>query len=28
MAVLGLLKDRTMHGYELKKELTATLGQF
>ncbi|HEU5002924.1 MAG TPA: PadR family transcriptional regulator [Actinomycetota bacterium] len=28
MAVLGLLKDRSMHGYELKKELTATLGQF
>jgi len=28
MAVLGLLKDRTMHGYELKKELGATLGQF
>ena len=28
MAVLGLLKERTMHGYELKKELTATLGQF
>lgn len=27
-AVLGLLKDRSMHGYELKKELTATLGQF
>lgn len=28
MAVLGLLKDRSMHGYELKKELTAQLGQF
>ena len=28
MAVLGLLKDRSMHGYELKKELAATLGQF
>jgi DNA-binding PadR family transcriptional regulator len=28
MAILGLLKDRTMHGYELKKELTAQLGQF
>lgn len=28
MAVLGLLKDRAMHGYELKKELTAQLGQF
>ena len=28
MAVLGLLKERTMHGYELKKELTAQLGQF
>jgi DNA-binding PadR family transcriptional regulator len=27
-AVLGLLKDRAMHGYELKKELTAQLGQF
>ncbi|MGH2708877.1 MAG: PadR family transcriptional regulator [Actinomycetota bacterium] len=27
-AVLGLLKERTMHGYELKKELTAKLGQF
>jgi DNA-binding PadR family transcriptional regulator len=27
MAILGLLKDRTMHGYELKKELTAQLGQ-
>lgn len=28
LAVLGLLKDRPMHGYELKKELSATLGQF
>lgn len=28
MAVLGLLKDKSMHGYELKKELTAGLGQF
>ncbi|MEX2588385.1 MAG: PadR family transcriptional regulator [Actinomycetota bacterium] len=28
MAILGLLKDREMHGYELKKELTAQLGQF
>lgn len=28
MAILGLLKDRSMHGYELKKELTAQLGQF
>jgi len=28
MAILGLLKDRAMHGYELKKELTAQLGQF
>lgn len=28
VAVLGLLKDRPMHGYELKKELTAQLGQF
>lgn len=28
MAVLGLLKEeRTMHGYQLKKELTAQLGQ-
>jgi DNA-binding PadR family transcriptional regulator len=27
MAILGLLKDRAMHGYELKKELTAQLGQ-
>ncbi|MEO7804095.1 MAG: PadR family transcriptional regulator [Actinomycetota bacterium] len=26
-AILGLLKDRSMHGYELKKELTAQLGQ-
>ncbi|HEX2053691.1 MAG TPA: PadR family transcriptional regulator [Actinomycetota bacterium] len=28
MAILGLLKGRAMHGYELKKELTAQLGQF
>jgi DNA-binding PadR family transcriptional regulator len=28
MAILGLLKDRAMHGYELRKELTAQLGQF
>lgn len=28
LAVLGLLKDRAMHGYEIKKELTAQLGQF
>lgn len=28
MAVLGLLKDKSMHGYELKKELTTQLGQF
>ncbi|MGH2809283.1 MAG: PadR family transcriptional regulator [Actinomycetota bacterium] len=28
MALLGLLKERSMHGYELKKELTAQLGQF
>ena len=28
MAVLGLLKDRAMHGYELRKELTSQLGQF
>ncbi|MGH7425868.1 MAG: PadR family transcriptional regulator, partial [Candidatus Methylomirabilales bacterium] len=28
MAILGLLKERAMHGYELKKELTAKLGQF
>ncbi len=28
MAILGLLKDRAMHGYEIKKELTAQLGQF
>ncbi|MDQ4149215.1 MAG: PadR family transcriptional regulator [Actinomycetota bacterium] len=27
-AILGLLKDRAMHGYELKKELTAQLGQY
>lgn len=28
MAVLGLLKQRAMHGYDLKKELAAQLGQF
>ncbi len=28
MAVLGLLKERAMHGYEIKKELTNQLGQF
>ena len=28
MAILGLLKDRSMHGYELKKQLNAQLGQF
>lgn len=28
LAILGLLKERAMHGYELKKELTAQLGQF
>lgn len=28
MAILGLLKSRAMHGYELKKELTTQLGQF
>lgn len=28
MAILGLLKERAMHGYELKKELTAQLGQY
>ena len=28
IAILGLLKDRSMHGYELQKELTAQLGQF
>jgi DNA-binding PadR family transcriptional regulator len=28
MAALGLLKERAMHGYELKKELAAHLGQF
>jgi DNA-binding PadR family transcriptional regulator len=28
MAILGLLKERAMAGYELKKELTAQLGQF
>ena len=28
LAVLGLLKERTMHGYELKKELAQKLGHF
>ncbi len=28
LAILGLLKQKPMHGYELKKELTAQLGQF
>lgn len=28
MALLGVLKDRAMHGYELKKQLNAQLGQF
>lgn len=28
MAILGLLKDRAMHGYELRKELSGQLGQF
>lgn len=28
MALLGVLKDRSMHGYELKKQLNAQLGQF
>lgn len=28
LPILGLLKDRAMHGYELKKELTGQLGQF
>lgn len=28
MALLGVLKDRAMHGYELKKQLHAQLGQF
>jgi DNA-binding PadR family transcriptional regulator len=28
LAVLGLLKERAMHGYELRKQLTARLGFF
>jgi DNA-binding PadR family transcriptional regulator len=28
LAVLGLLKDRSMHGYELRKQLGAMLGPF
>jgi DNA-binding PadR family transcriptional regulator len=28
MAILGLLKDRAMHGYQLKKHLADTLGSF
>lgn len=28
MAILGLLKSRAMHGYELRKELASQLGQF
>jgi DNA-binding PadR family transcriptional regulator len=28
LAVLGLLKERTMHGYQLKKSLSETLGPF
>lgn len=28
LAVLGLLKDQELHGYELKKRLTETLGAF
>ena len=28
LAVLGLLKERSMHGYELKKRLSDTLGGF
>lgn len=28
LAVLGLLKERPMHGYELKKQLTQKLGHF
>jgi DNA-binding PadR family transcriptional regulator len=28
LAILGLLKDRSMHGYELSKRLTRTLGGF
>ncbi|MBW3662860.1 MAG: PadR family transcriptional regulator [Actinobacteria bacterium] len=28
LAILGLLKERPMHGYELRKELSAKLGSF
>ncbi len=28
LAILGLLKEQAMHGYELKKQLTAKLGSF
>jgi DNA-binding PadR family transcriptional regulator len=28
LAVLGLLKERSMHGYQLKKSLSETLGPF
>ena len=28
LAVLGLLKERTMHGYQLSRQLTDTLGGF
>ena len=28
VAILGLLKERAMHGYELKKRLSETLGSF
>ncbi|MFN2589798.1 MAG: PadR family transcriptional regulator [Actinomycetota bacterium] len=28
LAILGLLKDRAMHGYQLKKHLADTLGSF
>src|SRR5438105_4940753 len=28
LAILGLLKERSMHGYQLKKRLADTLGSF
>src|SRR5947207_2013708 len=28
LAILGLLKERAMHGYQLKKRLSETLGSF
>jgi DNA-binding PadR family transcriptional regulator len=28
LAILGLLKERSMHGYQLSKQLTETLGGF